>query len=82
MIDTAEQKKTVLDKLIKCSEGKRIEAYLNQFGMRDKEIKNLSLKDFHTLSLEMDVDMEIPPEDMYIVVQDYFESLPWRALNI
>lgn len=68
-------KKTVLDKLIKCSTGKGIEAYLNQTGMRDEEIKSLSLKDFHTLSLEIDVD--IPPEDMYTVVQDYFESLPW-----
>ena len=74
-----ETKKTVLDKLIKCSEGKGIEAYLNQSGMRDEEIKNLSLKDFHTLSLEIDVD--IPPEDMYTVVQDYFESLPWDTLN-
>lgn len=50
--------------------------------MRDEEIKTFSLKDFHTLSLEIDVDMEIPPEDMYTVVQDYFESLPWEALNI
>lgn len=77
-----ETKKTVLDKLIKCSTGKGIEAHLNQTGMRDEEIKSLSLKDFHTLSLEIDVDIEIPPEDMYTVVQDYFESLPWSNLKI
>lgn len=77
-----ETKKTVLDKLIKCSERKGIEEYLNQFGMRDEEIKRLSLEDFHTLSLEIDVDIEVPPEDMYTVVQDYFESLPWSSLNI
>lgn len=77
-----ETKKTVLDKLIKCSERKGIEEYLNQFGMRDEEIKRLSLEDFHTLSLEIDIDTEVPPEDMYTVVQDYFESLPWSSLNI
>lgn len=76
-----ETKKTVLDKLIKCSERKGIEEYLNQFGMRDEEIKRLSLEDFHTLSLEIDIDTEVPPEDMYTVVQDYFESLPWNDLN-
>lgn len=76
-----ETKKTVLDKLIKCSERKGIEEYLNQFGMRDEEIKRLSLEDFHTLSLEIDVDTEVPPEDMYTVVQDYFESLPWNDLK-
>ena len=77
-----ETKKTVLDKLIKCSERKGIEAYLNQFGMRDEEIKRLSLEDFHTLSLEIDIDIEVPPEDMYTVVQAYFESLPWKDLTI
>lgn len=74
-----ETKKTVLSKLIKCSERKEIEAYLHQYGMRDEKIRNFSLKDFHTLSLEIDVD--IPPEDMYTAVQDYFESLPWNTLN-
>lgn len=77
-----ETKKTVLDKLIKCSERKGIEEYLNQFGMRDEEIKRLSLEDFHTLSLEIDIDTEVPPADMYTVVQDYFESLPWSNLKI
>lgn len=76
-----ETKKTVLNKLIKCSERKGIEEYLNQFGMRDEEIKRLSLEDFHTLSLEIDIDTELSPEDMYTVVQDYFESLPWNDLN-
>jgi hypothetical protein len=76
-----ETKKTVLDKLIKCSERKGIEEYLNQFGMRDEEIKRLSIEDFHTLSLEMDIDTEVSPEGMYTVVQDYFESLPWNDLN-
>ena len=77
-----ETKKTVLDKLIKCSERKGIEEYLNQFGMRDEEIKRLSLEDLHTLSLEIDIDTEVPPEEMYTVVQDYFESLPWEGLTI
>lgn len=77
-----ETKKTVLDKLIKCSERKGIEEYLNQFGMRDEEIKRLSLEDFHTLSLEIDINTEVPPEEMYTVVQDYFESLPWEGLTI
>ena len=76
-----ETKKTVLDKLIKCSERKGIEAYLNQSGMRDEEIKRLSLEDFHTLSLEIDIDIEVSPDDMYTVVQEYFESLPWNDLN-
>jgi len=76
-----ETKKTVLNKLIKCSERKGIEEYLNPFGMRDEEIKRLSLEDFHTLSLEIDIDTEVPPENMYTVVQDYFESLPWNDLN-
>ncbi len=49
--------------------------------MRDEEIKRLSLEDFHTLSLEIDIDTEVLPEDMYTVVQDYFESLPWNDLN-
>lgn len=72
-----ETKKTVLDKLIKCSERKGIEAYLNKSAMRDEKIKNLSLKDFHTLSLE--IDIEKSPEDMYAIVQSYFESLPWGS---
>jgi|TARA_R110000765_G_scaffold210957_2_gene316079 hypothetical protein len=76
-----ETKKTVLEKLIKCSERKGIEAYLNQSGMRDEEIKRLSLEDFHTLSLEIDIDIEVSPDDMYTVVQEYFESLPWNDLN-
>lgn len=76
-----ETKKTVLDKLIKCSERKGIEAYLNQSGMRDEEIKRLSLEDFHTLSLEIDIDIEVSPDGMYTVVQEYFESLPWNDLN-
>ena len=49
--------------------------------MRDEEIKRLSLEDFHTLSLEIDIDIEVSPDDMYTVVQEYFESLPWNDLN-
>lgn len=68
---------TILEKLFKSSKGKGLEKYLNQEGMRDEDIKLRSLVDFDTLLLEIDIDTDHSPEDMYQIVQGYFEALPW-----
>lgn len=68
---------TILEKLFKSSKGKGLEKYLNQEGMRDADIKSRSLVDFDTLLLEIDIDTDQSPEEMYQIVQDYFEALPW-----
>ena len=67
----------ILEKLFKSSKDKGLEKYLNQEGMRDPDIKVRSLFDFDTLLLEIDIETDLSPEDMYQVVQDYFEALPW-----
>lgn len=74
---TKNSRETILEKLFKSSKGKGIEKHLKREGMRDEDIKFRSLSDFDTLLLEIDIDIEQSPEDMYQVVQDYFEALPW-----
>lgn len=69
-------KKMVLDKLKKCSEDKGIDDYLCQNGILDEKIKRMSLHDFKTLELEIDIN-NIDPENMFNHISDYFRSLPW-----
>lgn len=71
-----EVKKMVLNKLKKCSEDKGIDAYLHKEGILDEEIKRMSLHDFKTLELEIDIN-NIDPENMFDRISNYFFSLPW-----
>lgn len=71
-------KQSVLNKLKKCSQGKKIDDLLHQEGILEEQIKKMALDDFETLELEIDLEkMSISPEEMFDVVSDYFQSLPW-----
>jgi hypothetical protein len=56
--------------------GKSIDEYLNKLALQDPEIRSRSQEGFDDLIYE-DVE-EIAFEDAYLVVQEYFESLPWE----
>lgn len=70
-----ETKGLVLEKLIKSSMGRDLDAYLHQKGMLDPEVRKRSLEDISTLEQEVEVKENI--ETMYYIVSDYFQSLPW-----
>jgi hypothetical protein len=70
-----ETKCLVLEKLIKSSTGRGVDAYLHPKGMVDPEVKKRSLEDVSTLEQEIELKESI--ETMYNVVSNYFESLPW-----
>jgi len=70
-----ETKGLVLEKLIKSSMGRDLDAYLHQKGMLDPEVRKRSLEDVSTLEQEVEVKESI--ETMYDMVSDYFQSLPW-----
>jgi predicted nucleotidyltransferase component of viral defense system len=71
----AETKSLVLEKLIKSSIGRGLDAYLHQKGMLDPEVRKRSLEDVSTLEQEVEIKENI--ETMYDMVSDYFQSLPW-----
>ena len=73
---TEEVKQDVLNKLKKCSEGKKIDKYLQKNGIDDEEVKAMALKDFETLELEIDIN-KIDPNIMFDEISTYFQSLPW-----
>ncbi len=50
---------------------------VDQFILRDKDIIRRSQTDYDSLAQEIDVDLP-PFKDMYKIVQDYYESLPWK----
>lgn len=66
----------VLDILKKCSQGKNIDEYLHQNGIYDKKIREMALKDFDTLDLEVDLN-KIDANVLFDAIADYFHSLPW-----
>jgi predicted nucleotidyltransferase component of viral defense system len=70
------EKFQVYSLLIEKSVGKSIDEYLNKLALQDPEIRSRSQEGFDDLIYE-DVE-EIAFEDAYLVVQEYFESLPWE----
>lgn len=50
---------------------------VDQFILRDKDIIRRSQTDYDSLAQEIDVDLP-PFKDMYKIVQNYYESLPWK----
>ena len=50
---------------------------MDQFILRDKDIIRRSQTDYDSLAQEIDVDLP-PFKNMYKIVQDYYESLPWK----
>jgi len=75
-----ETKHLVLEKLIKSSIGKGVDAYLHQKGILDPEVRKRSLEDVGTLKQEVEIEEDI--ETMYDVISNYFESLPWSKQHI
>lgn len=69
------EKFQVYNLLIEKSAGKNIDEYLHKLALQNKEIKSRSQEGFDELIYE-DVE-EISFEEAYLVVQEYFESLPW-----
>ncbi|MGV8057101.1 MAG: nucleotidyl transferase AbiEii/AbiGii toxin family protein [Smithellaceae bacterium] len=50
---------------------------VDQYILRDEDIIRRSQADYDSLAQEIEV--ELPPfKDMYKIVQDYYESLPWK----
>lgn len=71
------EKFQVYNLLIEKSVGKSIDEYLNKLALQNPEIRSRSQEGFDELIYE-DVE-EISFDDAYLVVQEYFESLPWEA---
>lgn len=71
------EKFQVYDLLIEKSVGKSIDQYLKKIALQDPEIRSRSEEGFNELIYE-DVE-EISFEEAYLVVQGYFESLPWEG---
>jgi len=71
------EKIQVYNLLIEKSVGKSIDEYLNKLALQNPEIRSRSQEGFDELIYE-DVE-EISFDDAYLVVQEYFESLPWEA---
>ncbi|KEC82407.1 nucleotidyl transferase AbiEii/AbiGii toxin family protein [Acinetobacter sp. ETR1] len=70
------EKFQVYNLLIEKSVGKSIDQYLKKLALQDPEIRSRSEEGFDELIYE-DVE-EISFEEAYLVVQEYFESLPWE----
>lgn len=71
------EKFQVYNLLIEKSVGKSIEQYLKKLALQDPEIRSRSEEGFDELIYE-DVE-EISFEEAYLVVQEYFELLPWEG---
>ena len=71
------EKFQVYNLLIEKSVGKSIDEYLNKLALQNPEIRSRSQEGFDELIYE-DVE-EISFDDAYLVVQEYFESLPCEA---
>ena len=71
------EKFQVYNLLIEKSVGKSIDEYLNKLALQNPEIRSRSQEGFDELIYE-DVE-EISFDAAYLVVQEYFESLPWEA---
>lgn len=71
------EKFQVYNLLIEKSVGKSIDQYLKKLALQDPEIRSRSEEGFDELIYE-DVE-EISFEEAYLVVQEYFELLPWEG---
>lgn len=67
------QKTSILHILLKKSEGKNLEEFLYNDGMKNEDVKNRAREGFQTLELKTDATFD----QMYDVVERYFHNLPW-----
>ncbi len=50
---------------------------VDQYILRDEDIIRRSRTEYHTLAQEIEVDLP-PFKEVYNIIQDYYESLPWE----
>lgn len=73
-----EEKKLVHEELLKKSENKNIDEYLNVNGLDNEKIMNRSKKEYN--SLQGEVSHFIQFDQAYKIVNSYFKGLPWEEI--
>ena len=79
--NTPEEKTLVYQNLIRQSEGKNIEAYLNKYALDDPEIKSRAQENYHLLKIEVE-NNPLNFEEAYNFINSYFKSLPWEDKTV
>lgn len=79
--NTPEEKTVVYQSLIRQSEGKNIEAYLNKYALDDPEIKSRAQENYHLLKIEVE-NNPLNFEEAYNFINSYFKSLPWEDKTV
>lgn len=76
--NTVKEKHKVLVTLLKISENKNIDKWLNSKGLSSKDIEERSKQESKVLSFELSSEDDFDIDREYEVVKSYYEAMPWN----